>query len=474
VFLPLPDIHTEFVATPAEGDEIVDTLRGAIAAGASALDPILTAIAEAAQTLTGATAAVVALRTNGAVLCRARSGESAPDIGSPLSEKSGISGECLHTGKTLRCDDTQKDYRVNPEVCRRLGLRSIAVLPLRSRLEIAGVLEVFSDRAYAFGEAQMNSLSRLAELAEAAYTQDFSAQAKAQPEPEKKAAPLIAASEPWTHPNEIALRRLGTQVMTEELRGDGRGRLRVGIAAALLLVASAIGWRVSAKSRHEASVPSQAQAQIQPAASSADDSIPISLTNITSTSGRADRGSEAAITIVRRPRQAQDAESDSEVDDVVTRKLNAEPSTPAPEAAPADNGGALVSSALRETVPAPKLEAVAAPASGALGSLLASPTTVPKFKPLVSQGVTGGVLQRKVEPIYPRQAMALRLEGPVQLEATVNPEGKVSDVKIVKGQPILAEAAVDAVRQWRYSPYQLNGQPVAVQAQIVVNFNAPK
>ena len=167
-FLPLPVVHTSFAATENESDEIVDTLRNAISAGASALDPILTAIAEAAQTLTAASAAVVALRGDGVVVCRARSGDSAPEVGSPLSEKSGISGECLRTGKTLRCDDTQKDYRVNPEVCRRLGLRSIAVLPLRSRLEIAGVLEVFSARAYAFGEAQMTLLGRLAELVEAA------------------------------------------------------------------------------------------------------------------------------------------------------------------------------------------------------------------------------------------------------------------------------------------------------------------
>ena len=479
-FLPLPVVHTNFAATENESDEIVDTLRNAISAGASALDPILTAIAEAAQTLTAASAAVVALRGNGVVVCRARSGDSAPEVGSPLSEKSGISGECLRTGKTLRCDDTQKDYRVNPEVCRRLGLRSIAVLPLRSRLEIAGVLEVFSTRAYAFGEAQMTLLGRLAELVEAAYTQELSTQASVKPAPVKKAPDLVPLSQAWTHPNETALRRVGRQVTAEDLRGEGKSRRRVGIAAVLLVVVSGLAWTLARRPQHEvAAVPTpvQTQAPAQPQAEVAeadDDSIPISLTDITSRpEGEAGAGSGMAVSIQRHPRQ--DSEPDPEISDVVTRKADSETQTsPAADAVPPGKPGALIASSLREPEPAPKLETAAANESSALGSLLTAPAVVPQFSAPVSQGVSGGTLEHKVQPIYPHQAIATKLEGLVTLEAVITPEGKVGNVKVVKGHPILGQAAIDAVRQWRYRPYELNGQPVSMQAEIVVNFQAPK
>jgi TonB family protein len=470
-FLPLATINTTFAVSPGEGDEIVDTLRSAIAAGASALDPILTAIAEAAQTLTGATGAALALRTKGVIVCRARSGENAPELGAQVSESSGISGECLRTGKILRCDDTQKDYRVNAEVCRRLGLHSIAVLPLRARLQVAGVLETFSTRPYAFAEAQMTLLGRLAELAEAAYAQELSAQAKVQPQPAAKPAELVPGSDLWTHPNEAALRRLGSQVTTEDLRRDNKSRHRIAIAAALLLAASAFAWKASTKPRHEAAL--VAPVATAPAAP-AEDSAPVALTNVTSRPAPASASeSEMTISFVRAPRH--DAQPEPEISDVVTRKVNSEAETPAVAvSAPEKNDGELVSSSLREPVAAaPKLETVAANGSSPLGSLLASPAALPKFSPPISQGVSGGALQHKVDPTYPQQAMALRLEGPVTLEATITPEGKVGKVKLVKGNPTLAMSAMDAVRQWRYSPYQLNGQPVSAQAEIVVNFKAP-
>jgi len=481
-FLTLP-VNTTFSALSSDGDEILDNLRSAIAAGASALDPILTAIVEAAQTLTGASAAAVALRSNGAVICRARCGDSSPEVGSPLNEKSGITGECLRTGKTLRCDDTQKDYRVNPEVCRRLGLRSIAVLPLRSRLEIAGVLEVFSTRAYAFAETQMTMLARLAELAEAAYTQELSAQAKVHPTPVEKASDLKPQVQSSRHPDESALRRIGKQVTTQEFYTDKRVHYRLGIAAGLLLIVSLATWRISARPRHEAvKLPAQAPPPVTAAAE--EDSVPISLTNITARPERPSASRQAmSVSVDRHPREQ---EPDPEVSDVVTRvtrKTNVEseeePTTQTTAAQKKDAAAATIAETtigetkISEPVAAPKLEAVASSGVGALGTLLASPTSVPKFVPPISKGVTGGTLQHRVQPVYPQQAIAARLEGPVTLRATITPEGTVGKVKVVKGHPLLAQAAMEAVRQWRYTPYQLNGEPTSVDAEIVVNFKAP-
>ena len=103
---------------PAEPDAgaIFSALRDAIAKGTSDLDVVLGAIAEAAQALTLASGTALALQRDQEVVCLGRSGETAPELGARLSIDSGISGECLRTGRTLRCEDTQKDYRADDVV----------------------------------------------------------------------------------------------------------------------------------------------------------------------------------------------------------------------------------------------------------------------------------------------------------------------------------------------------------------------
>jgi TonB family protein len=72
----------------------------------------------------------------------------------------------------------------------------------------------------------------------------------------------------------------------------------------------------------------------------------------------------------------------------------------------------------------------------------------------VSRGVSGGQLVHRVAPVYPAQARLLRLEGTVVLSAMVMEDGTVRDVKVVEGLPELAQAAVDAVKRWRYKPFE--------------------
>ncbi|MGA8067467.1 MAG: GAF domain-containing protein, partial [Terriglobales bacterium] len=104
-------------------------MRNLIATGDHRLDTILGTITDAARQLTGASGAALAMWKDGAMVCRARSGETAPALGARLSAETGISGECLRTGKLQHCLDTENDPLVDVEVCRSLGLRSIAVLP---------------------------------------------------------------------------------------------------------------------------------------------------------------------------------------------------------------------------------------------------------------------------------------------------------------------------------------------------------
>ena len=91
----------------------------------------------------------------------------------------------------------------------------------------------------------------------------------------------------------------------------------------------------------------------------------------------------------------------------------------------------------------------------------------------ISQGVTDGLLIKKVPPAYPHQAIQMHVQGAVQLKAMIDRQGRITSVQVVKGDPMLARSAVEAVKQWRYKPYFLDGQPVDIETQITVNFKLP-
>jgi TonB family protein len=91
----------------------------------------------------------------------------------------------------------------------------------------------------------------------------------------------------------------------------------------------------------------------------------------------------------------------------------------------------------------------------------------------ISQGVSQGLLIKRVQPVYPPQAMQMRLEGTVELQANISKTGNIAGIKQLSGQALLGRAATDAVRQWKYKPYYLNGEPVEVETQITVNFKLP-
>jgi GAF domain-containing protein len=121
-----------------------------IDAGEIDLEPGISIIAEKAQTLTGATGAAIALRRGNEIICRARTGRTAPDIGVRLQTDSGLSAECVRTGEVLLCHDAESNPRVDWASCRRLGARSILVAPLRHFRRTLGVFEVLSSTPHAF------------------------------------------------------------------------------------------------------------------------------------------------------------------------------------------------------------------------------------------------------------------------------------------------------------------------------------
>lgn len=91
----------------------------------------------------------------------------------------------------------------------------------------------------------------------------------------------------------------------------------------------------------------------------------------------------------------------------------------------------------------------------------------------VSQGVSAGLLLKKVDPVYPPNAVHMRVEGSVLLDATISRTGNITGLKVVSGDPQLARAASDAVKKWKYAPYLLNGEPVEIQTQITIKFKLP-
>lgn len=114
---------------------------------------------------------------------------------------------------------------------------------------------------------------------------------------------------------------------------------------------------------------------------------------------------------------------------------------------------------------------------GVIGSVISSSmAAVPKFIPAIPQririsaGVTRGLLIHRVEPAYPTLARSARVQGDVVLSAVIDTNGQITNLQLVSGHPMLVPAAIAAVKQWRYKPYLLNGQPVEVETTITVIF----
>ena len=110
---------------------------------------------------------------------------------------------------------------------------------------------------------------------------------------------------------------------------------------------------------------------------------------------------------------------------------------------------------------------LAALGSGMRPAIPAAPSLRP---PRVSHVMEGNLI-RRVQPEYPALARQARIQGTVVLRAVVNREGTIQDLQVISGHPLLVQAAINAVRQWRYRPYFLNDQPVEVETQIMVNFS---
>lgn len=453
----------------------VSSLKELIAAGDHRLDPILETIADAARQLTDASGAALAMWKEGEMMCRARSGDTAPALGARLSAETGISGECLRTGKIQHCTDTEDDPHVDWEVCRSLGLRSIAVLPIHGWRAVNGILEVFSTQPAAFTERHIALLQQLAALAERARA--------SQPHGASSVAPKLPVSvdEPQFYGLLPASDRVG-DVALAFLSSRSRSVVLgvIGfVAISLLALVTWRGWRnpdATGSKTHAATPASVNAAAVNRSTAHPPDNDQVWKANpggesLVPYGGKTSAGAPvkfaskvetvAGIEVVRTPLLADAAANVAMPHEPSGSELG--PQTRAPTDSRSDETASSEPPSIPDGSTSPS----------ALNGVLSAKVSLPGLSVPVSQGVSGGQLVRRIPPVYPAQALLLRLQGTVILAATIMEDGTVRDVKIVEGSPVLAPSAVDAVKRWRYKPYELDGKPVKNETRITIDFKFP-
>ena len=103
-----------------------------------------------------------------------------------------------------------------------------------------------------------------------------------------------------------------------------------------------------------------------------------------------------------------------------------------------------------------------------------TPSLLAALEPVeLSEELSRRLLLQKVLPSYPEKAVRARLQGPVVLQAFIGRDGTIQDLKLVRGSLLLGQAAYNAVRQWRYQPYLINGRAVEAQTLVTVDFKLP-
>jgi TonB family protein len=499
------------------GSDLRDVVRTLATHGGGvdlALDLILNEVVEQARLATGATGAAIALGRAGEMVCRATTGGNAPDLGMRLETTSGLSGACLQSGKIQLCSDTATDPRVDAEACQRLGVRSILVLPLMlptptggglgAEKEAFGIMEVFSARAQAFGERDVSTLEVLARrvVAEKQGAEKVSAQGPGVEAATNAASTKVSSTDtasintastkesktPLTPElaresgsgvrddvrNEVPT-DLRSEVHTEvvadvrsdvrsEVRNDERPRRRsdvwsfvlgILVIATAVVLGLALGWRGAIVSGLQEQGRRQEQGSQERAnGASTVKGISVDAGQGTSTAPAGDLagGNSAAI----QPSAAQ-------------TKAAGAAATPTPP-----SGGLLVTEngkvIYRLSPSGPGASGSTRAASTAAGSSPGSSLSTTDS----GAGETSATrLIHRVEPEYPAEAAAQRIQGVVTLDVQIGAEGAVHNIAVVDGNPLLVEAAVQAVRQWRYQPYAVDGRPAGMQTRITIRFKLP-
>jgi TonB family protein len=431
-----PDHATAFFSSePSRNVTQVAQMLAAHGGGAVsvdlALDLVLTDVVEQAREATGATGAAIALLRDGEMVCRATSGENAPDLGVRVETGSGLAASCLSTGQIQQCRDTETDARVSAEVCRRLGVRSMTIVPLIDAGAVFGILQVFSAWPNAFGEREIATLRILAtRIVDSKREAEAGAGLAPGVEDEPQVIASVAPENAEAQEDRIESRP-PDMISPDAAKPPRKSEiwnsvLVLLVIAAAVLLGLALGWHGAIKgfkgrSQTAKAVPSVASADA-PSNSSAQQPAPVpSSTESTSTS------TPGSVTESNAP-SAMNSSQPASGALVIT-----------------ENGKVVYRSSTQNGPVAPRTKA----------------------EP------SGSRLIRRVEPEYPADARAQGIQGPVVLDVQIGGDGAVTNVDVVSGDPLLANAAVQAIKQWRYRPYFVDGRAVESQARITIRFTLP-
>ncbi len=450
------------------------------------------------QALTEAEGTAIALGGSEGMICRASLG-NAPDLGVCIQPNSGLSGECLRTGVVVRCENTELDPRVDREVCRTLNLRSAVVVPvIVDTYSVAGLLEVFSSRAHAFSGRHVLLLRQIAELISKVLSstgkpapsgppaENFTAEAEVAPaaasavravstavarpdsriicdvcgfenlpidrDCQKCDVPLPAALEDpasfmLAMPSVPEAKEVIRPVRTPEPTSRGLSRLLLWFLVGVVLAVSAVAgvrWWYGQQPR-----PAPGSVELSPLLSSAVEASERQTPGpLLSMPARAADVTELAAKPKPSPKASREPE-------VVLKNTKLPESSPSAATPSAPEVSRIISGS--------KLDSP-------LVAVLSAPAATPRWV-IASSSPVPAKLRRKVDPVYPTAAVARRIEGKVLLHAIVSHKGIVQAVTVLQGNDLLAQAAVHAVKQWQYSPAQVDGQSVDAEANITIRFS---
>jgi TonB family protein len=456
-----------------------------------ALEIVLNEIVEQACLSTSASGAAIALLRDGEMVCRASSGANTPELGARLESETGLTAECLRTKQVQVCADAQSDPRANMEASRSLGVRSVMIFPLLRGDEVLGVLEVFSTQPGVFRSRDEATLAVLAhrilknlEQARAPLStlptaspnfQTLTKDTRQDPDPFRSGF----AEEENRNSSEV-VRETANEMRYSPPNYERRARpkrdiVTVALGAALVLCAVllgtligiGLGWRKSVATR----------ARMGKSVSTPEENNNVPQNTAQESAGLSDRAPAV----------------DSSPASTLAANSTALPSTPNavspsargatlethPKASPPPAGSLLVYENGKEIFRMPPARSKVQPRTAAKNGFTsrsdAPPASALRTAGIVelSPQVAEGRLIYRVAPEYPEPARQQRIQGPVVLDLHIGRDGAIQEVTLVNGAPLLADAAIAAVKQWRFKPRILDGHPVEMQTRVTLNFRLP-
>ncbi|MHB8217565.1 MAG: TonB family protein [Candidatus Sulfotelmatobacter sp.] len=463
-----------------------------------ALDIVLNEIAEQACLATPASGAAIVLKRDGEWVCRASAGGNSPSLGARLDAEGGLSGACIRTRQLQRCDDAQSDPRADVEACRSLDVRSVIIVPLLQDGDLVGIFEVFSSHASAFGgrdERTLEVLSQrvltiLKQVSEPPATFPKVAEVGEESLENSSAgnsiveAPIMGnsvAENTKDKAEEYALFDTGLAPRASSADTGREARiftwiLGAAVLAFALLLTVSLGQRLMGRK--------SARRERPPVVSSSSSS--------SSSSSRVEHGSTVVATKAGEttPPLGPGTQSPGSVPSDVSHsgsvseatKNNGDPVTTY-HSPPA--GSLLVYEKGKEIFRMPpeanQAERITRASTARSGSTNGSGTAGRS----VSRNEQAGIyelspeaaensLLHRVEPDYPEAARAQQIQGPVVLDVHIGRDGAVLEVKLVSGQALLADAAIAAVKQWKFQPRQVQGNTLEMQTRVTLNFRLPR